>query len=183
MKPPIGDGAQGVDPEYGANVFITGFHAAIHAGIAYTAAYVVPDAGPLIANDVTLNILIRTNATHEPHMQFHRDMTGDADVELFKAPTNNLLGTPFLAENMKDGGASANTLFYLQTPASITDPGTLWFPEYQAGGTGGQASGVEGRFREREMALSKDYLYRITNRSGQDRRIGLFALFYEIKEA
>jgi len=179
MKNQSGDGKVGaVDTEYQANVTITGFHYQTHLGNAYIASHKFL----AVADDAVAEIYIKVPAGAEPHIVFHRDLEGNADVELFEdtttqGPLND--GTAITPVNINRNSANVSVVEFFHTPTVLVD-GTQLLIEWNAAGTGGVAGGSEGSFDEFELAKGKNYLFRVTNRSGQARNIGMFARYYEV---
>lgn len=168
----------GLDKEYGAIISITGFHHQIHKGN----AYIVSHKFLAVADDAAAEFYIKVPADFEPHAVFHRDIEGNADVELFEdtttqAPNND--GTALPVINLNRNSPNTSEIEWFHTPTVLVD-GTSLFIEWNAAGTGGTAAGSEGVFDEFELAKGKNYLFRVTNRSGQARNIGIFSRYYEI---
>ena len=177
---PIGNGARSTDLEYGAKVAITGFHHQIHLGNAYIASHKFSS----IANNAVAEFYVKVPANYEPHVVFHRDLEGNADVALFEdtttqAPNND--GTGITPRNLNRNKADASQIEWFHTPTVLVD-GTQLLIEWNAAGTGGVAGGSEGVFDEFELAKGKNYLFRVTNRSGQARDIGIFSRYYELED-
>ncbi len=170
-----GAGAESIDPEYGAGVHITGFHHKTHLG----QAHIVSNKFAAIADDGVADIYVKVPAGIEPHIVFHRDIEGDADVELFEDTTVSADGTALTPRNLNRNSTNISTVSFFHTP-TVTSPGTQLFIEWNAAGSGGQAAGSEGAFDEFELAKGKNYLFRVTNRSGSAKNIGSFARYYEV---
>ena len=170
-----GAGVEVIDPEYGASVSITGFHHKTHLG----KAYIVSNKFADVADNGVADIYVKVPAGVEPHIVFHRDIEGDADVELFEDTTVSANGTALTAYNLNRNSENLSAIEFFHTP-TVTLPGTQLFLEWNAAGTGGQAVGSEGTFDEFELAKGKNYLFRVTNRSGAAKEIGIFARYYEV---
>ena len=170
-----GAGVEVIDPEYKASVSITGFHYQTHLG----KAYIVSHKFSAVADDAVADIYVKVPADFEPHIVFHRDIEGDADVELFEDTTVSADGTALTAYNLNRNSANTSAIEFFYTP-TVTLSGTQLFLEWNAAGAGGQAAGSEGTFDEFELAKGKNYLFRVTNRSGGAKNIGIFARYYEV---
>lgn len=170
-----GAGKETIDSEYKASVSITGFHFKTHEG----QAYIVSNKFAAVADDAVADIYIEVPADIEPHIVFHRDIEGDADVELFEDTTVSADGTALTSFNLNRNSANTSTISFFHTP-TVTSPGTQLFLEWNAAGSGGQTAGSEGTFDEFELAKGKNYLLRVTNRSGGAKNIGIFARYYEV---
>ncbi len=101
---------------------------------------------------------------------------GDIDVQIFEGATISVLGTPLQGFNANRAavadGAGAGTLQAFLGP-TITDDGdeifNLWVPP-TASGQGNSSSGIFGVGQQGEelvLAQDTDYLFRITNNSGE----------------
>lgn len=169
-KDPLTDSVVGIDT----------VHHEVHAGHAFTASYKTPDASP-IADNATLEVLIRVGSTFCAHMFIDPVCGGEAEVEVFEGPDVTAVGTVMTAYNMSRESANGSevTVFHTPTIGGGGD-GTLLLNTLVPGGTKKEASG--GAIRpgmEWIFNRDTDYLIVLTNRAGAAQQVSIQTQWYE----
>ena len=146
-------------------------HSEIHAGATFQVSYKSPNAAA-IADDGTIEILIRTAATHEPHLTFVLAAGGDAELVLLEDPGVTAAGTGLTEWNMYRPHARTATVTAFHTPTLVG--GTVFHNSFLPGGSGGNAPGGVARSgSEWIFAPSQDYAIRGINRAGNAQPMSL----------
>lgn len=134
-----------------------------------------------VVDDANADLVV-TTGVKELHVLHNEAASGDAYGYVYEAPTvTGGTGTPatVMNSNRVVGDAGAPTALVDPT---ITDVGTKLVQWFSPGGTGGKASG-EGGSRDTEIVLapSTDYLFRLTNKKGNNAIISwtLHAYFHD----
>ena len=161
---------------------IDAVHRMIHEGFAYHAS----GKATAIADGATLEMLFKVPAGTFPHFHKVRMQYGAGDVEMdaYEGTTVSADGTSITAYNLNRNSSNTPNMTAFHTP-TITADGTKihaqWAPP-TASGTGGSQEGVVDVTQGEEWILKPDtnYLFRITNNSGEIISIGYEIMWYEI---
>ncbi len=132
-----------------------------------------------VANDANLDLVVTVPAGIELHTIGDIDAEGKAYFMVYEAPTLGAGGSPAVVRNANrtSGDAGAPTVSVGQTISAV---GTLLSDHVVPGGTGGNAGGTSTN-RDGEIILKAEtsYLFRVTNKKGNDSDISLNLLSYE----
>jgi hypothetical protein len=170
-----GDGFER-DETTGALTIITVPHHEIHEGETHLCSYKTPDGAPL-ADNATIAFVVTVGAK-ECHMTAAGAVGGDFEGELREDVTYTG-GTAVAIFNKKRSSSEGATATVVRDP-TITDAGTLLENRFVPGGTGPQAvGGVGGQRAEWILEPGRVYLYRITNRAGNNQPGSLVLEWYE----
>lgn len=150
-------------------------HARIHAGVFYSTSLI---DGALV-NTAALLILIRSHATQVAHLRVTAALGGDAQFEIFEAPTTSADGAALTPVNLNRITANTPDTLIFSGPTVSAD-GTPLLDTLIPGGGGPHASGgTGGNFAEYILAFGTDYLVRLTNISGNTQAASLQVDHYE----
>ena len=148
-------------------------HHVVHDGRSFQVWYWEED----IADDGVIEILLRTSSD-PAHAIYDVGAGGDAVASLIENPTVNAAGTALTEYNLnRTSTATANTTtFHTPTVAA----GTELVAQYLPGGAGPQAGGGQVQ-SDSEWVLkpNEDYVFRVTNISGQAQTLGIIVEWYE----
>ena len=151
-------------------------HKQVHSSKMFSAGYHVPT----LADNGNLDILIQVGA-NPIHIGVRGSIGGDGRGFIYEAPTISDVGTALVAANHRRSSSNVTTAIITHTP-TVTLVGTQFNGTfYIPGGAGGKAIGGEAVGFDSELILAPntDYLYRLTNISGQAREAAMHATFYE----
>lgn len=167
------------DSETGALVIIQSDHHEIHTGDTYLVSYKSPDASPIADNGTV--VIILTTSTKEIHMVYDHACGGDSEFELSEGPTvTAATGTPMTPQNKNRNFSNANVTTALRDP-TVTNIGVLIENTFAPGGTGPTAGGgIGGSRNEWELKPNTKYMFRVTNRSGNNQPISIRIEWYHI---
>lgn len=169
--------AFGREETTGALVAILVPHHEIHEGETYLVSYKTPDGAPL-ADDGTIAFAVTVAASHEAHMLASGANGGDMEGELREGVTWTG-GTAMNIFNKKRSASGGATVTVVRDP-TVTGPGTLIENEFVPGGSGPRAvGGAGGQRAEWILAPGQTYLFRITNRAGNNQPASLSLEWYE----
>lgn len=182
-----GDGNGDVEPPQalltdditGALATIPVLHHETHEGEKFTVSYKTPDASPL-ADDETIIFIVRTGGSRYSHIDWRPNCGGDAEIEIYEG-TAISGGTPMTVRNKKRTvGDNANTATVIRDPATVDNVGASLDNEFIPGGTGGNSQGGRGEARD-EFILQQNtnYMFRLTNRAGNNQPASLRLEWYE----
>ena len=156
-------------------VFIDIIHHHIHDGDMFQADRL--EEG--VANDGTVEMLIKVPAGGVAHASFTAQAGGDARLQLFEGPTITADGTPVTPVNRNRTSTKVSAVSVFHTPTTSA-AGTPLPDKLIAGGSGGNSAGGQTEpFAEWNLKADEDYLFRITNISGVAQNIGLEVDFYD----
>jgi hypothetical protein len=165
-----------LDETTGALLGIDVPHHEIHEGESHLASYKTPDASPL-ADNGTIAFAFVVGAK-ECHVVAEGACGGDMEGELREGVTYTG-GTSLAIFNKKRASSSGATATLVRDP-TVTGAGTLLENRFVPGGTGPQAAGGAGGQRnEWVLAPGRTYLYRITNRAGNNQPASMVVEWYE----
>jgi hypothetical protein len=151
-------------------------HVRLHEGRAYYVYYLNGDANQL-ANDASINIAIAWASGINPHLIFDVNCGGDAEFQIYEGAVVTG-GTPFTAINRHRSVGSTSQSAALINP-TVTSTGTALTGEFLAGGSGGNAGGGAAFSFQYVLAPLTTYLFRLTNRSGQNHMAHMLIEWYE----
>lgn len=148
-------------------------HTRIHQGVMYECGSIVA----ALANDAAFNVILTTPAADYPHAVMHPSLDGSLDVSIYEGAAFTG-GTSLTINNLNRNSANTFSGSAVHTP-TISDDGAQLMGCHVAGGTGPHAGGTGNGFDfEWMLKPSTNYLFRITNRSGQAQRGGICLYFY-----
>lgn len=149
-------------------------HSRIHQGKMYHTGAIVAS----LANDASFNVILTTPASDYPHVVMSPSLDGSTDVFIFEGATFTG-GTSLSIVNLNRNSSNTFDGSAVHTPATIPSDGTQIFGCHVSGSTGPHAGGTGDGFDfEYDLKPSTNYLFRITNRSGQAQRGGICLYFY-----
>jgi len=164
------------DETTGAMVTIGVPHHEIHEGETFITTYKTPDGTPL-SDNATIEFIV-VCAAKEAHMAARAAVGGDFEAGMFEGSTHSD-GTAQEIFNKKRSSMESPTLTVIRDP-TVTDDGTLIENEFIPGGTGPRAFGGAAQQRaEWILAPTRTYLFRITNRAGNNQPGSLALEWYE----
>jgi len=167
-----------VDSTVGALSVIDTIHHEIHEGVAFEASYKSPDGSELADNE-TLEILFVMGATKEAHVTFIAAAVGNFELRLSEV-TVGANGTALEVNNLSaviDTAAEVRIFHTPVLPVIVRTYLDVWMP----GGTGGKIQGGSTREEvEHVFAPNKNYLLRLTNRSGGAQPASAHVQWYEV---
>lgn len=157
----------------GGIVTIDMMHRQVHLGQLFE-AYVYNEA---LNNNSSLTTLVSTT-DKSVHMRFQASATGESKIILRKDVVVDSLGTEVFAVN-KNLGSNNPSPCRIYTGATFTSS-TIISEDIIVGGRGGQAVGsnLEGFADEWVLVPGNDYLFTLTNESGQTRKAVVHLSFY-----
>jgi hypothetical protein len=133
-----------------------------------------------LANDAYVQLLIRTGA-NALHAIFTVSCSGEVYAEFFENATYSNAGTALVSSNHNRSSINTTTATFTHEP-TVTNTGTRFDGKRLVpGGSGPFAGGATGANWEQEIVLKANttYLAKITNVSGQARRVEVHTMFYE----
>lgn len=134
-----------------------------------------------VASTVSARLYVKTSPTQTIHLRIHADIAGDSLLKIIEAPTITVPGIDVPVFNMNrvvgDGGFNG---VFKHTPSYSS--GTEFYPEFIAGGSGGQVAASEQEAFEQLLKANTEYIIDVQNISGQARLMGVGATFYEHPE-
>lgn len=149
-------------------------HTHIHHGHTFSADYIIAS----LANDAAINLILTTPADDWPHLVVKASIGGDGLLQVYEGVASTG-GTPITPVNHKFYSTLTADETVAHTP-TISNDGTIKINHYIPGGTSGVATGgVSTRGEEIILKPSTKYLFRLTNVSGQARRVGIDLLWYQ----
>lgn len=171
-----------IDLESGGLVNIDEEHWTIHDGLSFQGSHKFTG----VANGASVNILLKVPAGVQPHLNAFQVTggRGDLDIAVYEGATVSADGTGGTLLNMNRNSTNVSQSSFYYTP-TITDDGTLikqvWVPPTVTG-TGQSANGLGVGFVGRELVLKEDtnYIFRVTNNSGDTINIEMFGMLYEL---
>ena len=171
---PDGGEPLNTDEITGALTVIPTVHHEVHEGDMFTSSFIAQ----ALADDATLELLLRTGATKFVHLTFFASCGGDAEIALLESVTVNSSGVQMNERNNKRTENDNAELVVSHTPTTVG--GIFLLEAILPGGTGGNASGGLLR-QDTEFILkqSADYLLSLTNRSGAAKPAGIVINWYE----
>ena len=151
-------------------------HQRVHNGEMWMVTALATD----VADDASLDLVFTTPAL-DFHVTFQIAAEGSAIVFVYEDTVldDPVGGSAAVVKNANrvTGDAGAPTALVGPT---ITGVGTLLFNQSLPGGTGGNASGGQGERRtEIVLAPSTNYLFRVTNKKGNQSTMSIALLPYE----
>lgn len=164
-----------VDDRSGDTVTMDAVHHMIHEGLMYTSVYLSLS----ITDDSSIVVLVRTGATQSAHARITAGSGGDATLEVFENPTITLDGSAVDVWN-RNRYSSNTAATEVYSGPTVSDFGTSIYYGLMVGGTGGQAAGSTGSgFDEWILKANEEYVFRLTNKSGQAHSGFIELNFYE----
>ena len=157
---------------------ISSLHNHTHEGEAYSISH----GFIAVADDAHADMLIRTGAI-DVHIVAEIEGEGKAYAFLYEVPTITLDGTPLVPRNKyrshNDNDPEQSSVLIFHTP-TVGAVGTQLLTELITGGSGPQSIGSRGG-RSAEWVLKKntDYLFRVTNKTGQAKDFTIHPEWYE----
>jgi hypothetical protein len=162
----------------GAQVVMTSPHHEVHEGETYQASYKSPDASA-VADDGTVDILLRNGADVGAHLVWHCAAGGDAEVAFYEGTTTSDVGTNLAESNVNRTSRNEATLQVTHTP-TVSAVGELLSNYLIPGGSGAIAGGGAIRSStEWILEKGKTYLLRATNRAGTAQPMSVVVQWYE----
>ncbi len=152
----------GVDQTNGALIVIDAVHNNIHQGIMFQSDLV----DLILADDASLDLLIRVIANTSAHMRFHAAIGGDGQAFMYEDPTTSADGTPVARNNRNRFSSNTSDTLIFSGP-TVTGVGDL-LPTGIIPGGGAGTPGIGGQIGSFEewMLAPADYLFKLTNKSG-----------------
>lgn len=164
-----------VDPFSGHLVVIKSVHHWMHQGKFFQADYV----DEALADDGTMELLVRLDAGEGGHMRFRASIGGDGRLQLFEGPTVSSAGTGLTVFNRNRRSSNAADISVYHTPTTSDDGDALSDEIIPGGGIFFSAGGKQDSFEEWILMPSTDYLLRLTNISGAAQPASISADWYE----
>ena len=170
--------AASTDLERDASVVIDFAHQEVHEGETWFTSYKSPE-GADIADNGTIEILIKVSAAMFAHAVFGVAAGGDAEIEFFEDPVVVADGNLLPIWNMKRGTVSVPGTAVYQGP-TLGGNGDRLINSFAPGGTKQQAHGAVERAGT-EWILNKDtnYLLVFTNRAGSAKPMSIVFQWYD----
>jgi hypothetical protein len=149
-----------------------------HKGNGYIAGYY--DAA--IVNNGTMDIFILMSADRSAHAIWDIAVSADFTFQLFESIVVSGNGTGLSELNRARYSSNTSNHQIFHTPAGVNVSAATAFPiKFIPGGSGGIATGGQDGGFDREVILKKglNYLFRLTNISGQTNKASLTLEWYE----
>ena len=124
--------------------------------------------GNKLADDANLDVVFTANPGVNVCMDVIVQCGGDAEFEIYENVTQVTGGTLFVPLNRNRRSTIASSCGAVIQPSSVTTNGVI-FQEIIIGGSGGNAGGNAIDSADYILKPDTSYLFRLTNRSGQDR--------------
>jgi hypothetical protein len=124
--------------------------------------------GNQLADDANLDVVFTANPGVNVCMDVIVQCGGDAEFEIYENVTQVTGGTLFVPLNRNRRSTIASSCGAVIQPSSVTANGVI-FQEIIIGGSGGNAGGNAIDSADYILKPDTSYLFRLTNRSGQDR--------------
>lgn len=144
--------------------------------------YIINNYNAALANNGTIDIVVMTGADYAAHIVWLANIGGDALITIFRDSTGVSAGSALVPANRnQEAPIRASTVSALLNPTIVGDgdpliTGGVLLP----GGTGGAAQGGGGEGRDEFIQpVSTTFLYRLTNVSGQVKKMNFGLDFYE----
>jgi hypothetical protein len=148
-------------------------HHMVHDGEAYQIWYWAND----VADGSSIEILIRTGGD-AVHMIYDAVAGGDATAHLIENPTVNAVGTALTEYNLNRTSTNTPSTVTYHTPTVAA--GTELVAQLLPGGQGPKAGGGQvAADSEWVLKPNEDYVFRVTNISGNAQPLGLVVEWYE----
>lgn len=158
-----------------ALVSIDTVHSRIHAGQVYQLD--VLDLA--LADDAAIDVLIIVGADEGGHVRFAANAGGDAQIQLYEDTTVSANGAVQTPQNRNRRSLNTPDLTLYLGP-TVTGVGTVLSNRLIPAGKGGNSAGGDiSSFEEWILAESTNYLFRVTNRGGGAKPVGLAIDWYE----
>jgi len=152
-------------------------HYMIHHGDSYTTHHKTPD-GAGIADNGTFDVAVDCGTNHHLHAQAFTSVEGAADAYIYENPVYSG-GTALSVLNRNRSSSNESDATVVHTPV-VTSAGTCLECSYQPGGRGPLSPGAASAERDEwVLAAGKKYLYRLINRGGAEKQMGLSLAWYE----
>ena len=163
-----------VDLADNAVVTISGPHHKVHQGRFFNLSKIFA----AVANNASADVLMKTGAT-APHMVFDVTAGGNAYIYLYEGTTVSADGTTLAVTNHSRASTRVADLTGFHTP-TVSATGTQLDELFIPAGSGPKAGGGGVSFADEYiLAVSTNYLIRITNKSGGAADFGVHVEFYE----
>ena len=130
-----------------------------------------------LANDANLDIAIAWGDSKTPHLVFSVNCGGDAEFQIFEGATVTG-GTSFTPVNRYRPSTNVSLSAALINP-TVTSTGSQLSFEFIAGGNGPKAGGAAGFSFQYVLKPLTTYLFRLTNRSGNNQMAFIMIEWYE----
>lgn len=145
--------------------------------------YIINNYNAALANDGTIDIVVTTGAIYSAHMVWGANIGGDALLQIFRDPGVSGGTAMDVVNRSQEAPIRSSTVAATLNPViDSSGEGTEIIPDgiLLPGGTGGIAAGGGGEGRDEFIIPpSTSFLYRLTNVSGQARKMNLGLDFYE----
>jgi hypothetical protein len=162
-------GVAEIDESTGHLVVVDSVHHWVHEGKVFQADFV----GEGIADDGSIEILLKIPAGIDIHMSYRALAGGDARFAIFEGPTITDDGTAIIRPNRNRQSSNVTTMTAFHTPTT-TDDGTQLNDIFIPGGSGGNATGGNAEvFAKWILKADENYLLRFTNIAGSAKNLGL----------
>lgn len=145
--------------------------------------YIINNYNAALADDGTIDIVVTTGAIYSVHVVWTANIGGDASLDIFRGPDFSGGSAMGVVNRSQEAPIRASTITAILNPdIGSGGDGTEIIPDgiLLPGGTGGIAAGGGGEGRDEFIIPpSTSFLYRLTNVSGQARKMNLGLDFYE----
>jgi hypothetical protein len=153
-------------------------HSYLHDGRLF---YVTNTDSALTAG-ASIDIVVEAGATKNPHLTYAGILEGDYDVMVYRSPTFSANGTVMTIQNENEevfalsAGSGVSATAVIRLNPTVVSPGTLI-----DGSLLNQVyfGALADRGEEKILKRSTDYLYRLTNQAGQNKRTTQRLTWYE----
>lgn len=159
----------------GERIAVADTHTRIHSGEIFASGAILAS----LSSGANFNVSVTTAAGDFPHFIVNPASDGSADFEIYEGASVSG-GTLMIAANRKRYSAREQGSVLRQAP-TIASVGTKIFETHIAGATGpmgGAGSATDDFAAEWILDEATTYVFRLINRSGQARRVGINLLWY-----
>jgi hypothetical protein len=159
----------------GQRIAVADTHTRIHSGEIFASGAILAS----LNNDANFNVSVTTAAGDFPHFIVNPVSDGSSDFEVYEGATVSE-GTLMTPTNRKRYSTRQQGSALRKSP-TIASVGTKIFETHIAGATGpmgGAGSASDDFAAEWILDEGKTYLFRLINRAGQARRVGMNFLWY-----